>query len=183
MKFVSSCPWFSRCFKLGLLGNGRLFHNNTSAVHTTPPLYVYLWLCCCSLWVLFYYINFIRSVEQWIFSCVFLLCLFLTFKFFLSPYDEILKLLARESLGWKSWVKSTIPATHIIASLHKTPNPSLFISLSISDIKFWEFIFFWGFCFLQITGETVGELKAVADMHQRKAEMARHSDAFIALPG
>jgi len=24
---------------------------------------------------------------------------------------------------------------------------------------------------------------AVADMHQRKAEMARHSDAFIALPG
>jgi predicted Rossmann-fold nucleotide-binding protein len=37
--------------------------------------------------------------------------------------------------------------------------------------------------FLQITGETVGEMKAVADMHQRKAEMAKHSDAFIALPG
>ncbi|KAJ9698082.1 hypothetical protein PVL29_007273 [Vitis rotundifolia] len=36
---------------------------------------------------------------------------------------------------------------------------------------------------MQITGETVGEVKAVADMHQRKAEMARHSDAFIALPG
>nr|POE95200.1 cytokinin riboside 5'-monophosphate phosphoribohydrolase log3 [Quercus suber] len=35
----------------------------------------------------------------------------------------------------------------------------------------------------ELTGETVGELKAVADMHQRKAEMARHSDAFIALPG
>lgn len=35
----------------------------------------------------------------------------------------------------------------------------------------------------QITGETVGEVKAVADMHQRKAEMARNSDAFIALPG
>uniref|UniRef100_A0A1D1YQ09 Cytokinin riboside 5'-monophosphate phosphoribohydrolase n=1 Tax=Anthurium amnicola TaxID=1678845 RepID=A0A1D1YQ09_9ARAE len=34
-----------------------------------------------------------------------------------------------------------------------------------------------------ITGETVGEVKAVADMHQRKAEMARQSDAFIALPG
>jgi len=41
-----------------------------------------------------------------------------------------------------------------------------------------------GVCgFLQITGETVGEVMAVADMHQRKAEMARHSDAFIALPG
>jgi predicted Rossmann-fold nucleotide-binding protein len=26
-------------------------------------------------------------------------------------------------------------------------------------------------------------LKPVAGMHQRKAEMARHSDAFIALPG
>ncbi|URE09122.1 Cytokinin riboside 5'-monophosphate phosphoribohydrolase [Musa troglodytarum] len=35
----------------------------------------------------------------------------------------------------------------------------------------------------EITGETVGEVKAVADMHQRKAEMARRSDAFIALPG
>nr|VDD61859.1 unnamed protein product [Brassica oleracea] len=34
----------------------------------------------------------------------------------------------------------------------------------------------------ELTGETVGEVRAVADMHQRKAEMARHSDAFIALP-
>ena len=29
----------------------------------------------------------------------------------------------------------------------------------------------------------VGEVKVVADMHERKAEMARQSDAFIALPG
>ncbi|KAH7298436.1 hypothetical protein KP509_25G043100 [Ceratopteris richardii] len=35
----------------------------------------------------------------------------------------------------------------------------------------------------EISGETVGELRVVADMHQRKAEMARHADAFIALPG
>ncbi|XP_031129102.1 cytokinin riboside 5'-monophosphate phosphoribohydrolase LOG3 isoform X2 [Ipomoea triloba] len=35
----------------------------------------------------------------------------------------------------------------------------------------------------ELTGETVGEVKAVADMHQRKAEMSKHSDAFIALPG
>ncbi|KAK8713735.1 hypothetical protein V6N13_148946 [Hibiscus sabdariffa] len=35
----------------------------------------------------------------------------------------------------------------------------------------------------ELTGETVGEVKAVSDMHQRKAEMAKHSDAFIALPG
>lgn len=35
----------------------------------------------------------------------------------------------------------------------------------------------------EITGETVGEVRPVDDMHQRKAEMARHSDAFIALPG
>ncbi|ONL97991.1 Cytokinin riboside 5'-monophosphate phosphoribohydrolase LOG3 [Zea mays] len=32
-------------------------------------------------------------------------------------------------------------------------------------------------------GETAGEVVAVADMHQRKAEMARQADAFIALPG
>ncbi|XP_059645462.1 cytokinin riboside 5'-monophosphate phosphoribohydrolase LOG8 isoform X2 [Cornus florida] len=36
---------------------------------------------------------------------------------------------------------------------------------------------------LEISGETVGELKIVSDMHERKAEMAREADAFIALPG
>lgn len=35
----------------------------------------------------------------------------------------------------------------------------------------------------QKIGETVGEVRAVAGMHQRKAEMARLSDCFIALPG
>ncbi|KAK4778689.1 hypothetical protein SAY86_006217 [Trapa natans] len=35
----------------------------------------------------------------------------------------------------------------------------------------------------EITGETVGEVRPVSSMHQRKAEMARQSDAFIALPG
>ena len=40
------------------------------------------------------------------------------------------------------------------------------------------------FCFnFQIAGVTMGEVKQVVDMHQRKAKMARHSDAFIALPG
>ncbi|XP_076910832.1 cytokinin riboside 5'-monophosphate phosphoribohydrolase LOG8-like [Bidens hawaiensis] len=36
---------------------------------------------------------------------------------------------------------------------------------------------------LVISGETVGEVRIVSDMHERKAEMARESDAFIALPG
>ncbi|KAJ6914567.1 cytokinin riboside 5'-monophosphate phosphoribohydrolase LOG7 [Populus alba x Populus x berolinensis] len=35
----------------------------------------------------------------------------------------------------------------------------------------------------EVTGEPVGEVRAVSDMHQRKAEMARQADAFIALPG
>ncbi|KAK3424901.1 cytokinin riboside 5'-monophosphate phosphoribohydrolase LOG1 [Eucalyptus grandis] len=35
----------------------------------------------------------------------------------------------------------------------------------------------------EITGETIGEVRPVCGMHQRKAEMARHADAFIALPG
>ncbi len=35
----------------------------------------------------------------------------------------------------------------------------------------------------QVCGQTFGELIAVDDMHQRKAEMARLADAFIALPG
>ncbi|CAN1243101.1 Cytokinin riboside 5'-monophosphate phosphoribohydrolase LOG5 [Linum perenne] len=30
-----------------------------------------------------------------------------------------------------------------------------------------------------ITGETIGEVRPVADMHQRKAEMARHSDCEL----
>ncbi|XP_051114165.1 cytokinin riboside 5'-monophosphate phosphoribohydrolase LOG7-like isoform X2 [Andrographis paniculata] len=35
----------------------------------------------------------------------------------------------------------------------------------------------------EITGQTIGEVRPVSDMHQRKAEMARQADAFIALPG
>lgn len=37
--------------------------------------------------------------------------------------------------------------------------------------------------FIQVTGETVGEVRAVSDMHERKAVMASQADAFIALPG
>ncbi|KAJ8750624.1 hypothetical protein K2173_015801 [Erythroxylum novogranatense] len=36
---------------------------------------------------------------------------------------------------------------------------------------------------LEISGETVGEVRSVSDMHERKAAMAREADAFIALPG
>ncbi|XP_043706721.1 cytokinin riboside 5'-monophosphate phosphoribohydrolase LOG8-like [Telopea speciosissima] len=36
---------------------------------------------------------------------------------------------------------------------------------------------------IEISGETVGEVRTVSDMHERKAEMARQADAFIALPG
>ncbi|MFS8020102.1 putative LOG family protein [Helianthus anomalus] len=35
----------------------------------------------------------------------------------------------------------------------------------------------------EIIGDTFGEVKPVLNMHQRKAEMARQADAFIALPG
>ncbi|XP_022980902.1 cytokinin riboside 5'-monophosphate phosphoribohydrolase LOG3-like [Cucurbita maxima] len=35
----------------------------------------------------------------------------------------------------------------------------------------------------ELTGETVGEVRPVSGMHQRKAEMAKQADAFIALPG
>ncbi|URE36827.1 Cytokinin riboside 5'-monophosphate phosphoribohydrolase [Musa troglodytarum] len=35
----------------------------------------------------------------------------------------------------------------------------------------------------ELTGGTIGEVRAVSDMHERKAEMARQADAFIALPG
>ncbi|KAJ0462918.1 putative LOG family protein [Helianthus annuus] len=34
-----------------------------------------------------------------------------------------------------------------------------------------------------IIGETLGDVKLVLNMHQRKAEMTRQADAFIALPG
>ncbi|KAK6942544.1 LOG family [Dillenia turbinata] len=34
-----------------------------------------------------------------------------------------------------------------------------------------------------VTGSPVGEVITVSNIHQRKAEMARHADAFIALPG
>ncbi|KAG2675211.1 hypothetical protein I3843_13G153500 [Carya illinoinensis] len=36
---------------------------------------------------------------------------------------------------------------------------------------------------IEISGHAVGEVLIVSDMHERKAEMARRADAFIALPG
>ncbi|CAA3015670.1 cytokinin riboside 5'-monophosphate phosphoribohydrolase LOG8-like [Olea europaea var. sylvestris] len=36
---------------------------------------------------------------------------------------------------------------------------------------------------IEISGETVGDVRIVSDMHERKAEMAREAEAFIALPG
>ncbi|KAJ6307205.1 hypothetical protein OIU76_017070 [Salix suchowensis] len=36
---------------------------------------------------------------------------------------------------------------------------------------------------IEISGRTAGEVLIVSDMHERKAEMARRADAFIALPG
>ncbi|EOA21574.1 hypothetical protein CARUB_v10001986mg [Capsella rubella] len=35
----------------------------------------------------------------------------------------------------------------------------------------------------EISGETVGDVRIVADMHERKAAMAQEAEAFIALPG
>ncbi|XP_027175953.1 cytokinin riboside 5'-monophosphate phosphoribohydrolase LOG1 isoform X2 [Coffea eugenioides] len=69
---------------------------------------------------------------------------------------------------------------------------SLHFETATSSMSFWVRRIFSDFAFclpvsrlhcLALTGEPVGEVKAVADMHQRKAEMARNSDAFIALPG
>lgn len=36
---------------------------------------------------------------------------------------------------------------------------------------------------MQLTEDAVGEVLTVTDRHERKAEMARQADAFIALPG
>ncbi|EFH48457.1 predicted protein [Arabidopsis lyrata subsp. lyrata] len=36
---------------------------------------------------------------------------------------------------------------------------------------------------IEISGETVGDVRIVADMHERKAAMAQEAEAFIALPG
>ncbi|PIM98753.1 hypothetical protein CDL12_28765 [Handroanthus impetiginosus] len=36
---------------------------------------------------------------------------------------------------------------------------------------------------IEISGHAVGDVLVVSDMHERKAEMARRADAFIALPG
>ncbi|KAG6508705.1 hypothetical protein ZIOFF_034085 [Zingiber officinale] len=50
--------------------------------------------------------------------------------------------------------------------------PSFVVSVQFSPLAF-----------VSISGETVGEVKVVSDMHERKAVMAGQADAFIALPG
>ena len=52
-------------------------------------------------------------------------------------------------------------------------------SLSISFVWMWLLIMTCS----QISGHAVGEVLIVSDMHERKAEMARRADAFVALPG
>ena len=36
---------------------------------------------------------------------------------------------------------------------------------------------------MQISGETVGDIRVVPDMHTRKAMMSAEADAFIGIPG
>jgi uncharacterized protein (TIGR00730 family) len=36
---------------------------------------------------------------------------------------------------------------------------------------------------VEFSGESIGEVRVVSDMHERKALMAKESDAFIGLPG
>ena len=36
---------------------------------------------------------------------------------------------------------------------------------------------------VQISSDLIGDVRIVKDMHERKAMMARHADAFIAMPG
>lgn len=58
------------------------------------------------------------------------------------------------------------------------------IILYAPKFKFNLMYMHWGaIVSFQITGDPVGEVRAVSGMHQRKAEMARQADAFIALPG
>jgi predicted Rossmann-fold nucleotide-binding protein len=52
-----------------------------------------------------------------------------------------------------------------------------------SSVKIWMLRFLISSSLVQVTGEPVGEVRAVSGMHERKAEMARFADAFIALPG
>jgi len=53
--------------------------------------------------------------------------------------------------------------------------------LSQSDVN--PYLYWLPFYFIILVYCAVGEVKVVADMHQRNAEMARHFDVFIALPG
>ena len=72
---------------------------------------------------------------------------------------------------------------HYLTAQYSKLSVALILSLNLTSYSDTFFPFLCVGTLLQLTGETVGEVKAVADMHQRKAEMAKHSDAFIALPG
>ncbi len=96
--------WFSRSFlSFFLLMNawlGSLIHDTACWVVGTTSLLMCISLSLLLPLITFYYINFMWSVKQWVFSCVFLLWLFLNWNFFFaSLFDKIIKLLARESLS------------------------------------------------------------------------------------
>ena len=64
-------------------------------------------------------------------------------------------------------------------SCYKQHTLQFLCTSSLQSMQFSNFVLMY----VQLTGSTVGELIAVSNMHQRKAEMARQADAFIALPG
>lgn len=117
-------------------------------------------------------------------SCIFLTWHFLYLNFLYSTSMSMCVCVCVYTYICYIWLQVTMitwlhncTATKIqLKTLLLTPSYFSFINILI-------YICIYCQLFLQLTGQTVGEVKAVADMHQRKAEMARHSDAFIALPG
>ncbi|WRX33634.1 LOG family - like 10 [Theobroma cacao] len=76
----------------------------------------------------------------------------------------------------------------VITIVYQILGPSVMFNMILLSVRF-SFLHLWFYTVLSFTspnlisGQTVGEVRTVSDMHERKAAMAQEADAFIALPG
>ncbi|XP_057497707.1 cytokinin riboside 5'-monophosphate phosphoribohydrolase LOG1-like isoform X1 [Actinidia eriantha] len=93
------------------------------------------------------------------------------------------------SVGLMGLISKTVleGGCHVLGIIPRALLPHEVIKQFIPLFLEYLFIFYFKYYFkknyVQISGETIGEVKTVSDMHQRKSEMEKNSEAFIALPG
>ncbi|KAK4778713.1 hypothetical protein SAY86_006241 [Trapa natans] len=127
-----------------------------------------------------------KQLVRYIYICLFGFLYFFLWIIFACQVERNIDLVyGGGSIGLMGLISQAVfdGGRHVLGVIPKTLMPREVRLLLRLLLLLLFLLLFLLLLLLQITGETVGEVRAVSSMHQRKAEMAQQSDAFIALPG